>query len=70
MPSKADIEIIQFLQRSDGKASQKDVIQSMRALFNDGHIYRRIRHLEARGLLVIERTGSDIIITLPPEVIL
>jgi len=68
MRSNVDNSILDYLRQSNGKAEQKTLIQSMRAYYSDSHVYRRIKHLEARGKIEVSRDGSDIVLTLSPEV--
>ena len=58
MISNVDSAIIQFLDEHSGKALQKDIMAAMRVTFSEGHVYGRLRTLEARGYLEKARDKS------------
>jgi len=58
MISEVDKAIIKHLEEHSGKTLQRDLLSDLRARWNEGYIYARIRTLQSRGHLVKERDSS------------
>lgn len=58
MISEVDKAIIRFLEEHGGRTLQKYLLEDLRARWNEGYLYGRIRTLESRGHLKKERDTS------------
>ena len=58
MISEVDKAIIKHLEEHSGKTLQRDLLSDLRARYNEGYLYQRLRTLESRGHLTKEKDTS------------